>query len=86
MQHFVDIIIVWGTPYGLDVIGFLSITMLFFSDYENVSDNVCCAVQCVDIVDTYGALIAHMIATEYTPEQICKVTATLFPVIAFVFG
>lgn len=29
--------------------------------------------QCVDIVDTYGALIAHMIATEYTPEQICKV-------------
>lgn len=38
---------------------------------------MCCAVQCVNVVNTYGQLIIHLIATEYTPEQVCKVRPLL---------
>jgi len=44
---------------------------------------VCHAVQCENMVDMYGPLIVHLIATGYTPEQVCKVQA--FPIFAFVF-
>jgi len=30
-------------------------------------------VQCTNIVDEYGQMIAHLIATEYTPKQVCQV-------------
>lgn len=29
--------------------------------------------ECVNIVNTYGDLIIHLIATEYTPQQACKI-------------
>jgi len=38
----------------------------------------------VDIVDTYGELIIHLIATEYTPQEACKVRA-FFAHFTFVF-
>lgn len=28
--------------------------------------------QCSNIVDTYGAMIIHLVATKYTPEQVCQ--------------
>jgi len=37
--------------------------------------DVVATVQCVTIVDTYGDLLIHLIATEYTPEEACKVHA-----------
>jgi len=35
-------------------------------------------MQCKNIVDEYGALIVHLIASEYTPKQVCQVPAASF--------
>ena len=51
--------------------------------HVNVAHYLCDAVQCENMVDMYGPLIVHLIATGYTPEQVCKVHT--FPVFAFVF-